>query len=144
MGRATIEVADIFRRHGPPYRAQNRLLPHQHRLMRAIERCRTAALGGHVERCGHCSHKRIRYNSCLMGSNSLWGVGRQKGMPHVAVRPFDSPLSLALQQGEQFVRRPELALAKARRHNRLDGLQLFGRVSANIDFRRGQIAVPQP
>jgi hypothetical protein len=60
MGRATIEVADIFRRHGPRYRA----LPHQHRLMRAIERCRTAALGGHVERCGHCSYKRIRYNSC--------------------------------------------------------------------------------
>ena len=64
MGRATIEVADIFRRHGPPYREHRRLLPHQHRLMRAIERCRTAALGGHVERCGRCSHQRISYNSC--------------------------------------------------------------------------------
>ena len=64
MGRATIEVADIFRRHGPAYRAHNRLLPHQHRLMRAIERCRTAALGGHREQCGHCQHQRIRYNSC--------------------------------------------------------------------------------
>jgi hypothetical protein len=64
MARATIEVADIFRIHGPRYRGQHRLLPHQHRLMRAIERCRTAALGGHVERCGHCSYKRIRYNSC--------------------------------------------------------------------------------
>jgi hypothetical protein len=37
---------------------------HQHKLMRAIERCRTAELGGHVERCGHCSHQRISYNSC--------------------------------------------------------------------------------
>jgi len=64
MGRATIEVADIFRRHGPQYRANHRLLPHQHRLMRAIERCRTAALGGHVERCGHCQHERVRYHSC--------------------------------------------------------------------------------
>ena len=64
MGRATLEVADIFRRHGPAYRAQNRLLPHQHRLMRAIERCRTAALGGHKEQCGHCHHQRIRYHSC--------------------------------------------------------------------------------
>ena len=64
MGRAAIEVADIFRRHGPEYRQRHRLLPHQHRLMRAIEQCRTAALGGHVERCSHCSHQRISYNSC--------------------------------------------------------------------------------
>ena len=64
MGRATIEVADIFRAHGPRYRERHRLLPHQHKLMRAIERCRTAALGGHVERCGHCAHQRVSYNSC--------------------------------------------------------------------------------
>ena len=64
MGRATIEVADIFRRHGPAYRAHRRLLPHQHRLMRAIERCRTSALGGHKEQCGHCQHQRVRYHSC--------------------------------------------------------------------------------
>jgi hypothetical protein len=64
MARAAHEVADIFRRHGARYREQHRLLPHQHKLMRAIERCRTAALGGHVERCGHCRHQRISYNSC--------------------------------------------------------------------------------
>jgi hypothetical protein len=64
VGRATYEVADIFRRHGARYRERHRLLPHQHKLMRAIERCRTAALGGHVERCGHCRHQRISYNSC--------------------------------------------------------------------------------
>ena len=62
--RARLEVADVFRRHGPDYRAKKRLLPHQHKLMRAIERCRTAALGGHKERCGHCAHERIHYNSC--------------------------------------------------------------------------------
>jgi hypothetical protein len=64
MPRAAHEVADIFRRNGARYREQHRLLPHQHRLMRAIERCRTAALGGHVERCGHCRYQRIHYNSC--------------------------------------------------------------------------------
>ncbi|HSZ90679.1 MAG TPA: transposase zinc-binding domain-containing protein, partial [Acetobacteraceae bacterium] len=37
------------------------------RAMLAIERCRTAALGGHVERCGDCGHQRVAYNSCLMG-----------------------------------------------------------------------------
>ena len=64
MGKAAIEVADIFRVHGPLYREQHRLPVHQHKLMRAIEHCRTAALGGHVERCGHCKHQRISYNSC--------------------------------------------------------------------------------
>jgi hypothetical protein len=64
MARATHEVAAIFRRHGAHYRQHHCLLPHQHKLMRAIERCRSAALGGHVERCGHCRHQRISYNSC--------------------------------------------------------------------------------
>ena len=64
MGKATLEVADIFRAHGPRYREQHRMPVYQHKLMRAIERCRTAALGGHVERCGHCAHQRIGYNSC--------------------------------------------------------------------------------
>jgi hypothetical protein len=57
-------VAHIFRRSGASYRAARRL-PLQHlRVMRAIEVCRTAALGGHVERCGHCHHQRVSYNSC--------------------------------------------------------------------------------
>jgi len=64
MPRPTYEVADIFRQQGPRYRAHHRLPPYQLRLMRAIELCRTAALGGHVERCGHCTHQRISYNSC--------------------------------------------------------------------------------
>ena len=64
MTRPTLEVADIFRRHGAGYRTGHRLPLEQLRLMRAIEICRTAALGGHVERCGHCQYKRISYNSC--------------------------------------------------------------------------------
>jgi hypothetical protein len=57
-------VADVFRRHGKAYR-KSRSLPRDHlRVMRAIEACRTAALGGHVERCGHCQHQRVSYNSC--------------------------------------------------------------------------------
>lgn len=64
MPRPAIEVAGIFRDHGPRYRATHRLPSHQQRLMRAIERCRTAALGGHVEVCRRCQHRRICYNSC--------------------------------------------------------------------------------
>jgi len=57
-------VADIFRRHGPAYRQRRRPPLQQLRVMRAIEACRTAELGGHVERCGHCEYQRISYNSC--------------------------------------------------------------------------------
>jgi hypothetical protein len=59
-----LEVAGIFRQHGPAYRQQHALPLHQHRLMQAIENCRTAAMGGAVEWCDHCPHTRIVYGSC--------------------------------------------------------------------------------
>ena len=66
MTRPQLEVADIFRRHGPAWRAANEghLSLAQRRVMRAVELCRTAELGGHVERCEACAHTRIAYNSC--------------------------------------------------------------------------------
>ena len=62
--RPRYEVAEIFRSHGEAYRRCHRLSKVQHRAMRAIEQCRTAALGGHVEICDDCAHTRISYNSC--------------------------------------------------------------------------------
>jgi Putative transposase/Transposase zinc-binding domain len=64
--RPTLEVADIFRRHGDAFRAAqgNRLTRDQRRVMAAIEACRTAKLGGHVERCDDCGTVRIAFNSC--------------------------------------------------------------------------------
>ena len=64
--RHTIEVADIFRSAGPAYRAAHagHLSLDQLKVMSAIETCRTAALGGHVEACSDCGHQRIAYNSC--------------------------------------------------------------------------------
>jgi hypothetical protein len=64
VDRPTLEVADIFRRYGDAYRQQESLSPAQRRVMGAIETCRTAALGGHVEECDACGHQRIAYNSC--------------------------------------------------------------------------------
>jgi hypothetical protein len=61
---AGCEVADIFRRHGPAYRATRRVTPAQRKVMRAIESCRTASLGGHKETCAHCGHEHVSYNSC--------------------------------------------------------------------------------
>ena len=60
----SLEVAHIFRQHGWAYRQAHPLARQQQRVMRAIEVCRSAALGGHVEACSHCSHTRIAYNSC--------------------------------------------------------------------------------
>jgi hypothetical protein len=62
--RPGFELADIFRQHGEAYRQAHRLPLRQLRVMRAIEVCRTAALGGHVEQCGQCNYTRIAYNSC--------------------------------------------------------------------------------
>jgi hypothetical protein len=64
--RTSLEVADIFRAAGPAYRAAyaGHLSLHQLKVMSAIEHCRTAALGGHIEACDDCGHWRIAYNSC--------------------------------------------------------------------------------
>ena len=68
MARLRLEVADIFRDHGPAWREANRghISLEQMKVMSAIERCRTAALGGHVARCENegCAHTVISYNSC--------------------------------------------------------------------------------
>ena len=63
---SSIEVADIFRTFGASYQAQygDQTSREQRRALRAIERCRTAALGGHVDECDACGHVRISYNSC--------------------------------------------------------------------------------
>jgi hypothetical protein len=59
-----LEVADVFRQDGPAYRARHALARPQVKAMHAIEACRTAALGGHVEQCDRCDHRRPVYNSC--------------------------------------------------------------------------------
>ena len=63
---SNLEVADIFRSAGPAYRAihAGHLSLMQLKVMTAIENCRTAALGGHIEACTDCGHWRIAYNSC--------------------------------------------------------------------------------
>ncbi|PNQ04147.1 IS91 family transposase, partial [Sphingobium sp. SA916] len=64
--RPALEVADIFRRHGPAYRLAHdgHLGRVERRVMAAIELCRTPALGGHVEACDNCGHSRVSFNSC--------------------------------------------------------------------------------
>jgi hypothetical protein len=66
VSRQALEVADIFRDHGPAWRRAQagHLSLGQLKVMSAIEHCRTAALGGHVEQCPDCGHARIAYNSC--------------------------------------------------------------------------------
>jgi len=66
LSRPSLEVADIFRGHGPAWRRANagHVSLGQLKVMSAIESCRTAALGGHVARCENCPHTQISYNSC--------------------------------------------------------------------------------
>src|ERR671910_2249335 len=66
MARPALEVAEIFRDHGAAWRRANagHVSLGQLQVMSAIERCRTAALGGHVAACEDCDHTQIAYNSC--------------------------------------------------------------------------------
>jgi len=66
MDRPRFEVADVFRCYGADYRLHNgaSMSNAQHRVMTAIEVCRTAFLGGHLEQCDQCGHQRNAYNSC--------------------------------------------------------------------------------
>ena len=77
MSRPQFEVADIIRSAGTDFIERNRSwLRWTHlKILRAIARCRTAALGGHIDECTGCGHRAtISYNSCLMVSNLYWGV----------------------------------------------------------------------
>jgi Putative transposase/Transposase zinc-binding domain len=88
MNRPTLEVADIIRQHGKDFIESNRsrLTWQQLKVLRAIEHCRTAALGGHLDRCSRCGHRAISYNSCrnrhcpkcLTNARDRWLADRQK------------------------------------------------------------------
>jgi hypothetical protein len=77
--RTSLEVADIFRAEGAGYRTvqAGHVSLAQLKVMSAIENCRTAALGGHVDACEDCGHQRIAYNSCLMGRSGNGELGYQ-------------------------------------------------------------------
>ena len=66
MSRPTVEVADILHAQGDRFVEHNRswLGFQQLNVLRAITRCRTAALGGHIDNCPRCGHQAISYNSC--------------------------------------------------------------------------------
>ena len=89
MGQPILEVADIFRLHGPAWRAAQRghLSLGQLKAMSAIEQCRSAALGGHVLRCWGCGADQVSYNSCRnRTARSARAVPRNAGW--TPVRPI--------------------------------------------------------
>jgi predicted Zn-ribbon and HTH transcriptional regulator len=62
--RSGVELADIFRAYGEAYRRDHPLPVSHLKVIEAVERCRTTALGGHIERCDSCGFERPAYNSC--------------------------------------------------------------------------------
>ena len=78
------EVADIFRDHGAAWRSANvgHVSFDQLKMMSAIERCRTVALGGHVARCQNCAHTIIAYNSGRNHAQSVRAPPPNNGSPN--------------------------------------------------------------
>ena len=94
MAREGLEVADVFRHFGPAFRDQHgaSLSAAARRAMIAIESCRTAALGGHVERCGDCGHQRIAYDSCRnRNCPKCQGLARAKWLEDRQAELLDVP-----------------------------------------------------
>ena len=94
MDRPKLEVADVFRRYGDAYRQQHgaSLSVAQRRVMTAIELCRTAALGGHLERCDQCGHERNAYNSCRESALPKMPIAGPRGMARGSPAPnFSTP-----------------------------------------------------
>ena len=58
------EVQDIIKKYGKEYKEKHKMLPHVAKAMGAIEKCRTAELGAHIDVCDNCGYEKISYNSC--------------------------------------------------------------------------------
>ena len=94
MARAGLEVADVFRHFGAEFRERHgaSLSGARRRAMIAIESCRTAALGGHVERCDDCGHQRIAYDSCRnRNCPKCQGLARAKWLADRQAELLDVP-----------------------------------------------------
>jgi hypothetical protein len=141
-----LELADIVRTYGEAYAQTHRLTPVQHRALRAIATCRTAALGGHQETCDHCGASRITYNSCRnqhcpkcqAGAREAWLAARQAELlpiPYFHV-VFTLPHALnALAQGNPRVIYTLLFRAAA------DTLLAFGRDPQHLGGTIGVTAI---
>ena len=106
MNRPAFQMADILRHKGRQFlqRFKAILSYQQLKAYRAIERCRTAALGGHKDKCEDCRYEApISYNSCLMGSNSIWGVRRQEHIQARVPSLWNSPLNFDLEHHDLFI-----------------------------------------
>lgn len=62
--RPHYELADILTEYGQGFITEKQPLNYHQKVLNAITKCRTAALGGHIDRCNDCKHERISYNSC--------------------------------------------------------------------------------
>jgi Transposase zinc-binding domain/Putative transposase len=92
--REGLEVADVFRHLGPAFRDRHgaSLSSARRRAMAAIEACRTAALGGHIERCDDCGQQRISYNSCRnRNCPKCQGLARAQWLEDRRVELLDVP-----------------------------------------------------
>ncbi len=112
--RPAFELADVFRRHGETYERANAepLGRVERRVTAAIVACRTARLGGHVERCHDCGLTRIAYNSCLMGKirNGESAIEGASGMTAFCMVRWSFPCALLPISMIEIQRRGPLSL----------------------------------
>lgn len=112
--RPVCELADVVRMFGEQFEQQHQPLQQHKRVLNAIAKCRTAALGGHVDLCDHCGHQRISYNSCrnrhcpkCQGTNrERWILDRQHDL--LPVPYFHLVFTLPQQLNSYCLKSPEV------------------------------------
>lgn len=138
----------IFRSHGAAWRSANRghVSLGQFKVMSAIENSRTAAPGGHIERCENraCGHTAIAYNSCIMGKIRNGELASHSVRAGMSFRQPVSPLRSAPEQGDQFVWRPEDTPPQIRGNDGLDRVELLCGIGAYIDLGGCEIGMSKP
>ncbi len=147
MTRPAIEVADIVRAKGSQFLEcyQSGVSYHQLKAFRAVERCRTAALGGHKDKCVGC-----QYEAPSPLTPALWGVltygefNSEQARSWRATRPFDAPLRPGFQKSDEFIGRSEFPLAKMRGNDSLNRFQLLTWIGPHVHVGGGETAMAQP
>ncbi len=153
MARPALEVADIFRTDGPAWRRANagHVSLGQLKVMSAIERCRTAALGGHVARCEKCAHTQIAYNSCRNrhcpkcqgAAAQAWLADREAELLPVAY--YHVVFTLPAPIADEFIRRFLIHVLPSGFHRiRHYGLFANGGRTENLARVRELLGVPAP
>lgn len=146
MSKSVFELAEIIREYGQQFKQQHQPLKQHQRVLNAISICRTAALGGHLDRCDNCGHERVSYNSCrnrhcpkCQGTNrERWILARQDDL--LPVTYFHLVFTLPADLNDLCLHHPK-ELYNILFHASKETIMQFGNDQKHLGAKTGLISV---